>query len=167
MNDLAQDALTLQVELTPGDLVEALGVHQWTPSTRSSLLSAAAITGVGLLTRWNGAATWVWGGCFALGALILLLTAGLPLFVLLHWRRNRDVYGPATLVVDGQGLRGMEEQGEAHLQWSAFTRLREGKRLFLLYRSPAYFIVLPKRAFASSSDVDRFRALADDRLPPG
>jgi len=45
------------------------------------------------------------------------------------------------------------------LQWSAFVRIRETKEQFLLYMQEQFANVLPKRSFATVSEIEAFREL--------
>jgi hypothetical protein len=128
---------------------------------RSSLVWAAAIVAVGLLIQSNAAPPFMVWTCFVLGGLLLALAAVVPLWVRWHWHRNRRVWGPCELLADEHGLVVIEKEAEGRMSWSAFVWWEETPHLFLLFRAPAYSVLIPKRAFQSDSDLLAFRGLLE------
>lgn len=64
------------------------------------------------------------------------------------------------------GIHWDWDGGSVNFEWKSFARLRETKRLLLLYTSPWAFQLVPKRAFSSEELVD-FRALIGSKLSQG
>jgi hypothetical protein len=50
--------------------------------------------------------------------------------------------------------------------WPAFTRFRESRRLFMLYTSTHYLVIIPKRVFTDAAGIDFFRQITSSRIVP-
>jgi hypothetical protein len=157
--------VVLRFAVSRGDIAAALTRGRTTPSVRSSLLWATAIVIVGVLIGTNDAPTWMVTTCFVLGAALVGLSAYVPLRAGWHWRRNRTLLAPCELRADETGLVVIEPGAEARALWSAFVRWEETRDLFLLFRAPSYSVLIPKRAFASTADLETFRVLLDAGVP--
>ena len=65
---------------------------------------------------------------------------------------------------DDQNLRWSNTFGQSQLDWSAFTRWREGRRVMVIFASSASAHIIPKRFFASPSDLSTARELFTSRI---
>jgi hypothetical protein len=59
--------------------------------------------------------------------------------------------------LSGEGLSVSNSKGSALIPWNNFLKWAEGKEMVLLYRSYIMFQMLPKRLFASESDLQYLR----------
>jgi hypothetical protein len=153
--------------VTRADIEAALTRGRSTPSVRSSLLWATSIIVVGFLIRTNDAPSWMVATCFVLGVSLVALSLYVPSRAGWHWRRNRRVFQMCELRADETGIAAVEPAAEARADWSAFVRWEETPELFLLFRAPSYSVLIPKRAFESSSDQEVFRALLEAGIKDG
>jgi len=61
------------------------------------------------------------------------------------------------------GFESVTSTSSGKSSWKAFTRYSESKNLFQLYRSNAFFNIVPKRAFAAGGE-EAFRSLLERHL---
>jgi hypothetical protein len=113
-----------------------------------------------------------WGVIAGLGLIALIL--GLVLGTsLINARYAKGVLGPHTLVAAPAGYWSEAPGVVSSVQrWSVFTDIAANGRHLLLHRGPDMVVGIPRRAFASAGEVDRFLAqvtrwrlaqLAEDR----
>jgi hypothetical protein len=96
-----------------------------------------------------------------------LLMICMPPFVfsVKYWLQVRRQITPQTVRLGDHGLVITEPAGDTHLQWSTLRHYKEARRTFILWnshRSPA--LMLPKRALATSAQLNQLRALLDKHL---
>jgi hypothetical protein len=72
--------------------------------------------------------------------------------------KQPSLQGPRTLLLDTAGVHLRWTSGTTDLEWSNFARRLEDKNLFLLYTSPVFFTVVPKRAF-TPEQLSEFRTI--------
>jgi hypothetical protein len=72
----------------------------------------------------------------------------------------RDEY---QLAFSEDGILFRTVQIDSQLQWSLYTRIVESDRFFLLYFGKRSFTIIPKRAFPSVEQADRFREMLKRR----
>jgi hypothetical protein len=63
------------------------------------------------------------------------------------------------------GIALSNELVRSEISWDAYTQAVEKPDMFLLYTGRLMFYPVPKRAFASPQDVERFRALIRTHVP--
>ncbi len=71
--------------------------------------------------------------------------------------------GPRTILLDSSGVHWRWNGGSADIEWKNFIRFNETKSQFLLYTSPAYLNIVPKRAL-TPDQVGVFRKLVTENL---
>jgi hypothetical protein len=79
------------------------------------------------------------------------------------------VWVAPILAVRRMGARDQEQtfkfsEESATFPWKDWVQVRESGRFFFLYPSPRAMHILPKRAFASTADLDAFRELVTRKL---
>jgi hypothetical protein len=62
--------------------------------------------------------------------------------------------------VEAEGLQAEARGARSTIEWSRVCRFVEGRRHFLLYRTPEQYFIFPKSAFASPDEIGSFRELA-------
>jgi hypothetical protein len=67
--------------------------------------------------------------------------------------------GPEGITVDSPLFRGSDA-------WAMYANFSESKHLFMLYLSTRMFRVIPKRAFTSTEQMEEFRRLIAQHIPP-
>lgn len=76
-----------------------------------------------------------------------------------RWEAQGFLHRPYTLDAGDDGLT-LEEPASMHrYQWSYFPGFRETLNLLLLYVSPYGFWIIPKRAFATTEELEAFKAM--------
>ncbi len=80
------------------------------------------------------------------------------------WRSTPSLQGEQVYVIDPTGLRLSTPVSSATVAWNAIVRVVETSEFFLLFQSKAMALFVPKKAFASDSDIQRFRQTARDAL---
>jgi hypothetical protein len=73
--------------------------------------------------------------------------------------------GAVEYRLDQQSIATRSPGTEARVDWSNVHRFVEAPSAFLVYTSPAYAVIMPKRAFAES-DVQALRNLLAQRIAP-
>lgn len=70
-----------------------------------------------------------------------------------------------TYNVSNDGVRVDGSAGRSENNWTAFVRATEARSAFSLFVTRDSFHLLPKRCFASSEDIDRFRTIIRTNVP--
>jgi hypothetical protein len=78
--------------------------------------------------------------------------------VRVEWRTTPSLAYRTWMEIHDMGFSFRTVDGEIDVPWSSLDQIIETPRTFVLYRSPDDLRVVPKRAFASRSDVASFRA---------
>ena len=77
--------------------------------------------------------------------------------------------GEQRIIADESGVTVTTEQTSTTLTWQAAPRYAETPRLFVLLsgdKNASSMTLLPKRGAGGEADVDRLRALLEQRLAP-
>ena len=91
---------------------------------------------------------------------------GMPLVAARDFvRKNADLLGPSSQTIGPSGVFTANARGQATLSWNAYQRVRETDDLFLLYPQSNYAIIVPKRCFVSSDDVQKYREIIRHHCP--
>lgn len=135
---------------------------RWTRKSAPSFLMLAVVCG------WVGYSNFDWPGLA--GGLLLGLLGFPRLFVWNAIRQARSAPGVLydhSLYLSPLGLVSVTPGvGLSRMDWSAVTELNGMPGGILLQRGPNHAILIPRRAFASSEEADRFLAQATCwRLP--
>lgn len=64
----------------------------------------------------------------------------------LQFRKQPAAQGRQTVLLDADGVHGRGDTGQSDVEWRSFIRWLECKNQILIYSSPVYFIIIPKRA---------------------
>ena len=73
------------------------------------------------------------------------------------FKKNKDLSAPFEMELSGECLSVSNPKGRAQIPWNNFLKWAEGREMLLLYRSYVMFQMLPKRLFASASDLQYLR----------
>jgi len=159
------EAICLSYRLGPSDIVRAVEVHHRHRVGAITLLGwAVSLAALGFVLEREGAATvWVWA-VFVLSGLAGLAALGCPVSAARRWYRQRRLFAPTRLTVGAEGIRVQGGAGSGEHAWSRFDRYAVLPQLFMLYRGPEDFVLVPKRAFASIADLERFRGALRQKL---
>lgn len=103
---------------------------------------------------------------FVLVAVWSFFIWGLPRWAARNqYRKQPSARGPITATFDAGGVHWRWDGGSSEIQWKNFIRCLEAREQILLYPSPAYFSIVPKRAF-TSEQMAEFRTLVGQHIPP-
>jgi hypothetical protein len=91
----------------------------------------------------------------------------IPAYVwLTRFNRCRETFkgtpnlkGNVRYEFDDAGLRVVALHSSGETQWDTIVKWKEGKKVFVLYRTPKLGEIIPKRFFNSGVDVERLREL--------
>jgi drug/metabolite transporter (DMT)-like permease len=101
-----------------------------------------------------------------LSTFLLLMQFVVPTFVFRRfYRRNSRMVGPRTVTISDNGITSDHQLGRSESSWNTYFKFQETARSFLLYQSADVIGILPKRAFATNSDLQEFRALLAAKIP--
>ena len=105
---------------------------------------------------------------------VAVITVGvmIPAFVWLAiLNRCRETFkgtpnlkGSVRYEFDDVGFRVVALHSTGETQWGAITKWKEGKRVFVLYRSPKLAEIVPKRFFENAANVNALRELLKTRV---
>jgi hypothetical protein len=105
-------------------------------------------------------------GAPALGIGVFWLACGVvfrPMWFRRDFRRHPNFAVAQVVVISEDGLETKCEIGASDTKWSAYSKFRETRNLFMLYMGARLFRVIPKRAL-SAAQVDELRALLRNKL---
>lgn len=119
---------------------------------------------VGITVAYGGTAVGALKGSWAtIVSLPILWLVGIPLLqrwsVGRHWRNTPSFQGEQVYDVDASGVRIASAVSSSTIAWDAIVRGAETADFFLLFESKAMALFIPKTAFESEADVERFRGI--------
>ena len=89
---------------------------------------------------------------------ILSMEYAVPFFCAREFvKKNRHKLGPATHSIGPDGVSSKSTHGDGKTKWTAYFRIRETRRFFLLYTQSNFAQILPKRCFDNPADVEKYR----------
>lgn len=147
------------------DLISGAWLH-----ARRRLLVAGALGALLLLSLLNarsgleelGASLYGWA-LWALSAAMLyfalLVFVAIPYKCRRELAQRKDLQRALTLSPSDAALGMTTEVLSITRPWSDYCKWMEGRKVFVLFLSDSVFQVIPKRFFASDSDVEVFREL--------
>ena len=164
--------MELIYQLTQKDFFDSFVAHRnrtrvtkW--SVRLMLVFVFLLLGIGIVSL---AASPSVSSFKRVAPLFLIVAMWILLIWVAPWRAARNQFskqpsakGPVTLVVDNAGVRWRWDGGSADLEWRNFVRLVESEKVFLIYSSPFYFNIVPKRTLAPAQ-VSELREILQQNL---
>jgi len=157
------EIVTVMVTLTRDEYAAALRALAQSRSRPQRVLfwGSAAILGYFCYSWLRLPDRSVWGGILGLAGLaifVLLVTYGVPFLSARSFvKKNADKLGPATHSIGPDGTSNESSHGESKAKWTAYLRIRETPKFFLLYTQSNFALILPKRCFESPTEVERYR----------
>jgi hypothetical protein len=82
------------------------------------------------------------------------------------WSRNELLRGEQSQSFDEEALQVETAQSRSRVQWTVFTRVIATSNAYVLVLKSGSFLTVPRRAFASEADEQRFRDLTQRRVVP-
>ena len=82
------------------------------------------------------------------------------------YQTNRILQKPIRYRFGRGGLSTATPSSEERVAWSALHQVRETRDAFYPYLSAGHAYVIPKRFFESEEQIEQFRALLRESLPP-
>ena len=79
----------------------------------------------------------------------------LPEMALRAYSEQKTLHVPYLYRASDDGLTVSSKYGESRLPWDHLMKWRADSQLLLLYHTRSHFFIIPKRAFASESEVGR------------
>jgi hypothetical protein len=76
------------------------------------------------------------------------------------WTNNPLLQRPKTAEIVATGITVSDDRARVEYQWTAFSKYRETKNLFVLFFGPSTYLMIPKRALRTTQELDAMRALA-------
>jgi hypothetical protein len=89
---------------------------------------------------------------------------GLLLAPELRGRKIARLDHETTMSFSADGVRAKTSTAESRMEWSNFTRLLHSHDVYLLQLRNRTMYIIPRRAFASADDINRFHELATRRI---
>lgn len=100
---------------------------------------------------------------FTLPLMVFMAVIMIAVVSVHSWYTAGKSGGVREIVFSSQSVAVTDTTGNAVVPWTNFEHYKETPWLFILWRRP-FWLVIPKRAFASWNDVDRFRELLEQHL---
>ena len=153
----------IRVQLTDRDYVQAAQVAA-APSRVTFIVVAviSALIVAAALVAWDSGygreaviTVSVWCG-IVLGAR-LGQVLWIPVQARQVFRQQRGLHRPHEVSWNDAGLTTTAEDGTWTIPWADFHKSLELEDQFILFLSDAVFVMLPKRAFQDSGQIDEFR----------
>ena len=103
--------------------------------------------------------------CMAIAVYAFVISPGRVKRVL---QQDPHATAPVEVRIDEQGLHTTTPYSQNENPWANFKQLIDTPKLYMLmgHDRRASFQVLPKRAFANTEDLQKFQALAAEKLGP-
>ena len=160
------DRLSVEFEHTRGEFTAAVrAVSRRGRFVKVVFGVGAALVALGLLATASGGDD---GGWTAIGVGVLAWLAFVYLYCPLgQWRAEALFRGPRRLTFDDDGVTCITPLSETRLLWPFYTAMIETDRCYVLMRKGRCCTPIPKRAFTTAGDADRFRTLVAGHLTPG
>jgi YcxB-like protein len=87
-----------------------------------------------------------------------------PLVIRYWFKRNPKLQERYDFSFDDDGIHFLTNSIDARIKWDQYTDVLENDRLWLLVYGHRLYSVIPKRAFADSTDVIRFKQLITEHI---
>jgi hypothetical protein len=81
------------------------------------------------------------------------------------WKKLPFGNNEMIVEIDDEELIICTPTSKTIFQWAAFTHWQETENLFLVYQSPTYSNIFPKRALVDNETIDALRELLSSKLP--
>lgn len=102
-------------------------------------------------------------GTIFLVATLLTMGIGCVLYFYIphyQWRHTAKYHQEYQLIFSGDSIYFKTPTIDSHLDWTIYAALWENEEFYFLIQAPRMYAILPKRAFASPSDAQRFEEMA-------
>lgn len=80
------------------------------------------------------------------------------------YMQHKELQKPFELELSAETFHVRSEEGEAHTPWTEFHKWKEGKKLFLIYRSDNLFHIIPKRSFPTAEEETALRVILQEKI---
>lgn len=77
---------------------------------------------------------------------------------------NESMFSNRSLQVSDAGITVQDELSETRYRWKAFCKRMESERYFFLFTNNVQAIIIPKRAFTSSDQLQQFEKMLTQHL---
>lgn len=152
--------MQLSYELSPDDLAAALRLFIF--KRRAVMVWIFSIYGALFLVfgLWQLIRGSVGGALFPLlfGAWgLFYFPVLLPRTAKKNWAKSPILHGPTTFQTSPEGIEISNPMTRAFCRWAVVCDVVEGPKMWLVFISPTYFYVVPKRALASDEERAEFQ----------
>ncbi len=121
---------------------------------------------VGAFSTWAVGARWWTVLFFPVAVLEWFNLLTIRPLMIRHWfRQNPKFRETYHLAFDAKGVEFRTASIDSHVAWDHYTKVFEDDRLFLLVYGSGMYTVIPRRAFSSGEESERFRRLVEARVP--
>lgn len=122
-------------------------------------------TGIAVVAEWGKNDSALMLGLLGIGWLLVAHA-----YVLRPWLTYRaflkepNMAGELALTFGHECVRAENGTVNSRYDWSAFTKCIEGRDLFVLRLGKKHILVVPKSAFVSNEDMERFREIVASKV---
>jgi hypothetical protein len=96
---------------------------------------------------------------------LLLLIVGICFYTArTTLKSSPGLSGPQHFTFSESGIDFKSEKASSHFAWEMLHMVKETSQVYLLYHSKLVYNMVPKRAFRSDDERERFCRLAGDQL---
>jgi YcxB-like protein len=157
--------MQITYELTEKDFREALIANRNRSALRYTVELLIWLVVIGALSRVDGEDYLFIAWLFSIGGFFLVYWLWLAprSSARKQYRKQPVAHGQKMLLADHSGVHFRGEGASSDMEWRSYIKWRESKHLFLLYQSPSYFYMVPKRSMAPEQ-VEEFRGLLRENV---
>ena len=166
----------MRFNYTPADIIDAIRLYESVTPMHYITKGAAILSlitavmcayGYFQLNRYYGSSYGT--GWFALIFVLLALEFWLdpirPLLARLVFGMNAKIYSDQSEVMfDDEGVHAKSSTYELKRIWTAYSKLLESKKLFLLVYGKRLYATIPKKAFTDEKQIELFREMVKSKI---
>jgi hypothetical protein len=156
--------MTLNYEITPSEHLEMLRVRFGVRARLGRIVVDFVGIAFGALCWHLFGETWI----VVIAVFVGLAIAQIFQPSILHRRiynRNPQLFEMRRVTFTQEGIKSETATGTIEVKWTAFQKFKETSNLFLAYQTKDVVGIVPKRAFANSEELERFRELLASKMP--
>jgi hypothetical protein len=169
----SQPAFELGGTLDLGDLTRFHYFHMWRSAWLIAIVAILGLMLFGVLALAFGDSETDWNAVKNTGPLILVLAFWLCVLAIAPRRgagkqlaAQNYLREPVTYTFTAETISGVSPSAQWSIAWSVVKRIRETKSLFLLYHGQNIAVIVPKRFFRDSAEMERWRELVMASIHP-
>jgi hypothetical protein len=159
--------MKITFQYTEDEYVKSCWLHtkgKLNPKLDATIALACVVFGIWSIVEGNKFTGWA-----LLGLVIFLVgIVAISRYVVPKYIYRKSIVGKSVYNFEfsEQGIHYTTETIDSQFEWPMFTKVLKGPDQFLLYHGKNQFIIIPKRAFRSTEDLNSFDLLLTKVVSP-